>query len=157
MNWTKISAISDVVVAISVIVSLVYVANQLDQNTKALQLSGVISTTEMWTEQQILLAENGELNAIFWKGMSGDGSLSESEQRRYEAFMSGWVQAFQQSYHMQMAGGLNSGIWQNQLHSIKWVFSNPGAIDYWRKWGGNHDPSFSAFLETIITSNSPDR
>ena len=74
MNWTKISAISDVVVAISVIVSLVYVANQLDQNTKALQLSGVISTTEMWTEQQILLAENGELNAIFWKGMSGDGS-----------------------------------------------------------------------------------
>ena len=47
------------------IVSLVYVANQLDQNTMALQLSGVISTTEMWTEQQILSAENGELNAMF--------------------------------------------------------------------------------------------
>ena len=51
MNWTKVSAISDVIVAISVVVSLIYVASQLEQNTKALQLSAVVNTTEMWTNQ----------------------------------------------------------------------------------------------------------
>lgn len=40
MNWSKVSAIS-----------LIYVASQLEQNTKALQLAAVVNTTDMQTKQ----------------------------------------------------------------------------------------------------------
>ena len=49
--------------------------------------SGCVAT------QQIMLAQDAELNRIFWLGMAADQKLSESELNRFEAFMSGWVQA----------------------------------------------------------------
>ena len=155
MNWTKVSAISDVTMAVSVIVSLIYVASQLDQNTKALQLAAVVNTTEMWTSQQVLLAQDKELNELFWNGMKGDGSLSESDQNRYESFMSAWVQAFQQSFLLQESGSMNSGLWENQVQSMKWVYSNKGAINYWNKWKSAHVPSFVIFLDENIMPEQP--
>ncbi len=156
MNWTKVSAISDVIVAISVIVSLIYVASQLEQNTKALQLAAVVNTTEMWTNQQVLLAQDKELNELFWNGMKGDDSLSELDQKRYEAFMSGWVQAFQQSFLLQESGNMNAGLWENQFQSMRWVFSNPGAIKYWAKWKSNHVPSYVKFVDKRIMPRQPE-
>ena len=155
MNWTKVSAISDIIVAVSVIISLIYVAGQLEQNTQALKQTASISTTEVWTNQQILLARDAELNRIFWQGMKADPPLTEAEQLRFEAFMSGWVQAFQQSFLLHESGMLDSGLWHNQLQSMTWVFSNRGARKYWDKWSSAHVPPFVAYINTHVIEASP--
>ena len=150
MNWTKVSAISDIVVAISVIVSLAYVANQLEQNTKALQQTAAINVTQVWMGQQSLLAEDGELNDIFWRGMNADTEMPKTDQMRFEAFLSGWVQAFQQSFILQESGVLDNDLWQNQLRSMRWVFSNKGAVNHWQKWKSAHMPSFVSFVDSHV-------
>ncbi len=153
MNWTKVSAISDMIIAVSVIVSLIYVASQLEQNTKALRLAAVVNTTEIWTQQQSLLAQNKELNELFWTGMEGQGLLSQADNRRFESFMSGWVQAFQQSYLLHQSGSMDPGLWENQVQSMKWVFSNKGAVLYWEKWKDAHVTSFVSYVDENIISN----
>lgn len=150
LNWTKVSAISDIIVAVSVIVSLAYVANQLEQNTQALRQTAAINTTQVWMGQQTLLAQDAELNQIFWQGMKAESPLTETNQLRFEAFLSGWVQAFQQSFILQESGLLDSDLWQNQLQSMRWVFSNQGARNHWEKWKSAHMPSFIAYVEAHV-------
>ena len=154
MNWAKASAISDIIVAISVIISLIYVAGQLEQNTQALKQTAAISTTQVWTTQQTLLAQDADLNRIFWQGMNADAPLTESDQMRFEAFLSGWIQAFQQSYLLHESGMLDSGLWHNQLQSMRWVFSNKGAQNHWDKWKSAHIPDFVEFVDTFIHENT---
>ena len=72
--------------------------------------------------------------------MEGTDLLSDAEQKRYESFMSGWVQKFQQSFLLQEAGSMNPGLWDNQLQSMKWVFSNRAAIIYGEKLKAAHVP-----------------
>ena len=65
MNWDAISTIAEVVSAIAVVVSLIYLAIQLRSNTRALRASGPDADIEDFTEAetaQICLIVRGALS-----------------------------------------------------------------------------------------------
>ena len=58
MNWDGIVAISQLVAAVGVILSLVFVGLQIQQNTRALQRAEHNSTMEQWTVIRQAIAQN---------------------------------------------------------------------------------------------------
>ena len=68
MNWDAIVAISQLVAAIGVILSMVFVGLQIKQNTRALQCTEHNSTMEQWTVIRQAIAQNRDIAEITTTG-----------------------------------------------------------------------------------------
>src|SRR5436189_436481 len=61
MNWNAIVAVSQLIAAVGVILSLIFVGLQIKQNTRALQRAEHNSTMEQWTVIRQAIAQNRDI------------------------------------------------------------------------------------------------
>jgi hypothetical protein len=87
MNWDAIVAISQLVAALGVILSLVFVASQIKQNTAALQRNEHNSTMAQWTVIRMAIARNRDIAELMTAGLHGESVLDGADQLRLEQFL----------------------------------------------------------------------
>ena len=87
MNWSAIGAISEVLAAIAVVITLIYLARQIRQNSQAVEVSALRDTTEQWNRWSEVLATSPELADIVARGNKSYRKLPEVEALRYGAYI----------------------------------------------------------------------
>lgn len=90
MNWDAITGIGEMLGAIAVVVTLLYLTRELRQNARSHSLSALRDTTAQWNQWGEMIATSEGLADIVVKGNMSYQELSESESLRYSA----WVQCF---------------------------------------------------------------
>ena len=87
MNWEAAGTITEVISALAVVVSLVYLATQIRQNTNAAKAGTSFSVNTALTSMNDALRSNAEL-ADFWiRGCQSLDSLSGIERVRFTSHM----------------------------------------------------------------------
>ena len=76
MNWDAIGASAELVGALATVATLAYLALQIRQNTKVVQLSTATARAEQRMQQSAFLSQTPEINRIFWAGLDEPESLS---------------------------------------------------------------------------------
>jgi hypothetical protein len=84
MNWDAIVAISQLVAAIGVILSLVFIGFQIRHNTAALQRSEHNSTMAQWTVIRMAIARNRDIAEFMTAGLHGESAMDAADQLRLE-------------------------------------------------------------------------
>src|SRR5215470_9601515 len=87
MNWQAIGAIGEVVGAIAVVATLLYLARDIRQNSRSLAISALRDTTSNWNQWGNMIAASGDLAEIVARGNRALDELSEAEALRYGAFV----------------------------------------------------------------------
>ena len=87
MNWDAIGAVGEILGAIAVIATLIYLAKQIRQNSQAVQISALRDTTEQWNRWSEVLATSPELADIVISGNKSYRQLPETEAIRYGAYV----------------------------------------------------------------------
>src|SRR6201989_206351 len=87
MNWDAIVAISQLVAAVGVVLSLLFVGLQIKQNTRALQRTEHNSTMEQWTVIRQAIAQNRDIPELMTAGLQGEKSLDAADQLRLEQML----------------------------------------------------------------------
>src|ERR1700730_9029575 len=87
MNWDALVAISQLVAAVGVILSLVFVGLQIKQNTRALQRTEHNSTMEQWTVIRQAIAQNRDIAELMTTGLRGESDLDAADQLRLEQML----------------------------------------------------------------------
>ncbi|MFN2622422.1 MAG: hypothetical protein ABR611_06210 [Chthoniobacterales bacterium] len=87
MNWDAIVAISQLVAALSVVLSLLFVGLQIKQNTRALQRTEHNSTMEQWTVIRQAIAQNRDIAELMTAGLQGERALDAADQLRLEQML----------------------------------------------------------------------
>ena len=87
MNWDAIVAISQLVAAVGVILSFVFVGLQIRQNTAALQRNEHNSTMAQWTVIRMAIARNRDIAEIMTAGLHGETALDAADQLRLEQML----------------------------------------------------------------------
>jgi hypothetical protein len=87
MNWDAIVAISQLVAAVGVILSLIFVGLQIKQNTRALQRTEHNSTMEQWTVIRQAIAQNRDIAELMTGGLQGERALDAADQLRLEQML----------------------------------------------------------------------
>jgi hypothetical protein len=87
MNWDALVAISQLVAAVGVVLSLIFVGLQVRQNTRALQRTEHNSTMEQWTVIRMAIAKNREIAELMTAGLHGESPLDAAEQLRLEQML----------------------------------------------------------------------
>src|SRR6476619_2913609 len=97
MNWDGIVAISQLVAAVGVILSLLFVGLQIKQNTRALQRAEHNSTMEQWTVIRQAIAQNRDVAELMTAGLHGERILDAADQLRLEQMLQEYAWA---SFHI---------------------------------------------------------
>lgn len=93
MNRDAIGAIAELLGAIGVIASLVYLGGQIRQNTRSVRGATCQSLIGISMQTQGNLAYDGATSEIVRRGMQDGSQLSEGEAFRFNWFMGGLVKA----------------------------------------------------------------
>ncbi len=85
MNWGAIGAIGEIVGAIAVVATLLYLAIQTGRTRSALEASGTLSTAELFSRWRTAFIQCPDLAQIVAKANSGD-TLLEDEKLKFSIF-----------------------------------------------------------------------
>ena len=149
MNWSQAAYIADVISGIAVVVSLVYLAIQIRDNTKATKANAFQGVIRSEMEMAAILIENA---AIWDKVVSGQ-PIAEGEETRaaimlYNMFMLDTLRRYRQF----SVGYLESEAWKARRQTLPAIVNLP-IYEKWRKSFGAHGHP-SDFLEMLDSCRS---
>ena len=125
MNWEALGAIAELLGALAVIATLVYLSLQIRQNSTLLKETAAAATRDGYLGMSRLLAENSEANRVFWDGLESRAALSEQDRRRFDPILS-----------------INMHIWQHEFEIGRqeesqqwdWLLAKVGFAEWWQEY-----------------------
>ena len=139
MNWDAIGAVGEVVGAAAVVVSIVYLAVQIRQNTSSTR-SAVESEIALALANAAFEGADGPIPEIMFRGLGDFDKLNDEEKARFVFYVLGWFRVWQLAYDQRNAGNLSDDSWESLTHFIASAYASPGvpafhldhAIGLWR-------------------------
>lgn len=118
MDWDALGAIGELVGAVAVVASLVYLARQIRQNSSlveqsaaAAQAQAAIVSAGHGAAAFRWLAGDPELTRIWFTGVAAADQLSEEELRRFDLLLVAQLIEIDANYALVRAGTLDPEIW----------------------------------------------
>ena len=153
MNWDAIGAIGELIGALAVVLTLVYLSIQLRQNTRAVDRSMERAVWEDASTWMHKLIDDPDIAELYLAGIR-DKDLPVNDRMRFRLLMtslfSHWNLAFK-----------SEALFVLRNSDIRDVLSQPGGARYWRnKSSGedvNYDPEFMVFMNKIVSEIEGER
>jgi hypothetical protein len=147
MNWDAIGALGEIVGAMAVVATLLYLSREIRHNARSLSIAALRDTTAQWNQWSDMIASSPDLAEVVAKGNQSIASLTEAESLRYGAY----VQAFfdnVESYRVLVA---EHEIYRDLevLRSI--VGRRIGIPGFWAWWKDNSADYSNDFVDWIRT------
>jgi hypothetical protein len=79
--------VSQIIAAVALVVSLVFVGREIRESTLALQRGEHNSTMEQWTVIRMAIAKNEDLAELMTSGLDGSRPLDRADQLRLEQML----------------------------------------------------------------------
>lgn len=130
MDWEAISAISDIFGAIAVVISLIYVAQQIRQNTKMMRSTAKQSLTEASQSVMFAALDHSEEWVKLW---TGDPASTPEEDARMSLLVRATLRGFESQCYQYEAGLLEDNEWHALQTAIKDICALPGFNSYWEQ------------------------
>jgi hypothetical protein len=163
MNWDAIGAIAELLGAIGVIASLIYLATQIrqsreqmSQNTRALQAGAYQQFEESVYRKVIDDMTVPGLERIIRLGTAGMEQLSEEDMWRWSYWIFMRMRAFDNSHYQFRIGMQDEDRWQISRRDLELFFQKPGVVQWWKATPSTLSPEFIALVSEIL-GKEPDR
>ena len=134
MTIQDLGAIGDLIGGIAVVVTLVYLAVQIKQNTKV-HASLIRQNFYDAQQQQMLHAvESSDFNALINRSWSSDETLSPAEQTQVWRHMQGVLMGYQGAFEQYKSGALPKADWDLVKLMLRtfWLFEGKAKDDAWK-------------------------
>ena len=156
MNWEAISSLSELIGAVAVVISLIYVAIEIRQNTKATRFQTTQQLISANAEANYLISSDTELASIMRKGLMDRSSLDEEEEIRFNTWLISSFKQFDFAYHQFVSGELDKQFWETMDYELPiWVASLPGIAEWWDQDKQRLTPGFVEYIEKRAAEVKP--
>lgn len=142
MNWAALSAVGEIIGAITVLVTLAYLAVQIRQNTRAVQSSATDSSINRISVLRQSLAENAELASLYLKGGNDPQQLDELEALRYRMLLHSMFLSLSNVFSQTKYTNLPTSNWESQTPIVVRMISSPGGTWFWENYRTEFESEF---------------
>lgn len=160
MEWTiqDLGAAGELVGAIGVVITLVYLAYQIRQNTVQLEQNTLTAraaaqnaSNTALRETRVSLFESAEMAQIFATGNSNPADLDEIDRLRYRLAIQNVTDVMHEIYAQTLETGFAPETWRTQGHTlVQRILATPGGEWFWRAFGDNYPANFRAEVDRIL-------
>ena len=154
MSWDAIGAVAELAGAIGVIVTLVYLSTQVRQNTKATRVTSIQTAIETSAAFNEMLAENVELNDIFFRGLKEPDRLDVMQRRRFINTINSFMRRESLAFFMHAEGIIPDEQWDARVESLRGILNQAGTRLYLEAMGASLPKGFRDFLEETLAEDS---
>ncbi len=154
MNWEAIGAVAELVGAIGVVASLIYLAFQIRQstsqmkhNTRALEVAAFDTSIQHGLEVRRLLLSSDALTEIWLQGCAEYPNLDRGSRARFNMLAESVFYATQGLHARVEAGAMHSELLETQLPVIARMLSQPSLARWWERTQGMYGASFTRAIE----------
>ena len=88
MNWDALGALAELAGATAVVITLIYLALQLRQNSRLVKASIAATTRESTNQLTGLLAQDREALRVFYEGLEGRAAMDQRDKQHFDAMVS---------------------------------------------------------------------
>lgn len=151
MSLEQAAFLAQIVSALAVFASLVFVGLQVRQNTNAVRAASSQAHSTMYHGLTDNLVNHQDFAQIWWKGVENLDHLHEGEVVRFFAFSSSIFRFFESSRVQWLRGQLDDEHWHTvEQHAIA-LAVKPGVQSFWRLRKHWHCPAFQKWFESLPT------
>jgi hypothetical protein len=148
MNWNAIGAIGEIVGAIAVVVSLVYLAIQIRGQNKESRLAAMHEIAVAYRESNIPFAD-ANLADILTRAHNDTTQLTEAEIVQLIVSVQGVFRVWEEAYYQHLAGRLDEHLWAAMLREYASYLSAPGFDFVWQLRKNGHNDEFRLFVDSL--------
>jgi hypothetical protein len=154
MNWEMLSAIGQVVAAIGVIPSLIYLAVQIREQNKERRRAGINILTAQWSDLVKTGQESREFAVFFLRGVRSFDRLDAPDKLRFSAFFTRYTRNCEGMFIYYRDGALEKALWDEVERTMIDYFAYTGVREWWGTRKHWLTDEFRVVVETIIAKDS---
>lgn len=149
MNWEAIATIAEIVGAVGVIASLVYLAVQIRDNTRSSRIQQQQESTKQFVDFMDILLLNPDLAALHDKGRDHPDKLDTEELLRFRRLLLRGFWYLSAQFHQYTLGALGEDEWSESAKIIRSYLAHVGVQEWWLNAGGRSyvSPSFADYVD----------
>ena len=148
MNWDAIGAIAESVGALGVIVSLIYLALQVRQNTKQVRLSRVQETSSTLQDGFAPIYHPENLQ-IWHKGHYRPYELDEQDAHTFRLFMERQLYNIQNVVYQHEHGLIDQDVFDSTISQMRdLLIETPGGSAFWKERGHMYTEPMRAAIDS---------
>lgn len=147
MDWGAVSAIASVLAAFAVTTTVVYLAIQIKQNTRATRSQTYQLATSALAEMAGIIGTDKELARLFRIGLATPGELDEDEFIQFGYLGVSLFRRFENVFFQYQSGLIDDDFWNGHRDNILWFFHRPGTQAWWKDRKFAFSKSFREFLD----------
>jgi hypothetical protein len=154
MNWEAIGAIGEILGAVAVVITLIYLTAQLKQNSQQIRINSSQTAMSDYSGRIIDVLSDPESLVLFRKGLSSWASLSADEQARFHAIMLGFHTSFTQNRALLEEGVISEALFRGWAEDWVSILKCPGATEWWSRFKGTLDEDSQRYVDNLVAKSN---
>ena len=146
--------IGDFVGGIAVIITLIYLAVQIRDNTRSTKLASMQSTMLAAQNVGILPAQDRDLARVVRVGLTTPEELDDDEFQQFRYFLINMLRVHEDMFVQHRAGVVDDETWMARASSLRTIFSMPGGRRVWDS-SNAYRADFQAWMESQLRREDP--
>jgi hypothetical protein len=158
VNWEAISAIGQLVGALAVVISLIYLAREVGSNAHATRRATMRSMLDSLNQFAQQITGHADLAELRSRGFRDYESLEGVDRSRFETYMHALFRTVEDVYYQHLEGHVDPRRWRGLEAVMRDMNTYPGVQAWWRShshWFGGEE--FAKFINQQQQTAKPPR
>lgn len=152
----SLANLGEIIGAIAVVVSLIYLAVQVRQNTQAQRTENFSRALDRVAAIQAALSQDSGTAVIFAKGVVDPGKLTPKERIQFTWSMYELFGAFEFMFLASKSNSLPEDVWQRWSSAVAYWLSFAGVRNWWQARPIPFTTDFTSYVERLLQDNPVD-
>ncbi len=152
MMWETAGVIAEIVGAIAVVISLLYLAIQLKQNTDLERAKLEVQFGVTWADMHDNMIQNPKLARAYDLAAENWHEMSDEDARAYIWFVAKSFHILEGMFRQHQRGLLTNEVWEPYQRYIFGVLQIEAVSGWWRSDGSLTSREFQEHVETLLLS-----
>ncbi len=150
MNWEAIGAVGELLGAMGVIASLLYLARQMRSGAAGARRAAAQAVFTKITTVFETIAPNPQLADVFLRGTTGLSALSPEEAVQFSSVMFNIARPYEELCHYKRVGAVEDWVWESVELLALPLLTTPGGLEWWAKRRSWFTSAFQAHVDSAL-------
>jgi len=132
VNWEATSAIGQLVGALAVVISLIYLAREVRSSARAMREASMRSASNSFTRWIQQLSSHPHLRELYYRGIRDFESLEDADLIGFSVLMVEAFRLYEEVYSQRLEGQLGPRLWRGFEAGMRDLNAYPGVQAWWR-------------------------
>ena len=146
----QLSYIGEIIASFAVVISLIYLAFQVKQNTSSLRMQTVHQLSSHYVEAQASLAHDKDLCEIYHRGVFKFDELDPLEQMRFSFKLASFLRIFDELHFQYGEGSLDRSVWNGMNSVVNDMIRFQGFRAVWNLRGHQYSREFQDYINRML-------